>query len=103
MHPVEYRSERSSTDCPCACSGERYCAVPMTAEVWVIVALASAMARAMPKSMTLTSPSAPIMTLAGLMSRWTIPPPLRVAVGQGVEQTPSVIRSASARGRSRAR
>ena len=43
MQPVEYRSERASTDWPCACSGERYWAVPMTAWVCVIVALASAM------------------------------------------------------------
>ncbi len=47
--------------------------MPMTAEVAVTVALASAMARAMPKSITLTAPSSPIMTLAGLMSRWTMP------------------------------
>ena len=45
----------------------------MTAWVWVIVAWVSAMARAMPKSMTLTAPSSAIMTLPGLMSRWTIP------------------------------
>ena len=73
MQPAEYRSERASTVCPCACSGERYWAVPMTACVWVIVALESAMARAIPKSMTLTDPSVPIMTFAGLMSRWTMP------------------------------
>ena len=73
MQPVEYRSERSSTDWPWACSGERYWAVPMTAEVWVIVALASAIARAMPKSITLIEPSAAIITFAGLMSRCTMP------------------------------
>lgn len=45
----------------------------MTAWVCVIVAAVSAMARAMPKSMTLTEPSLVTMTLAGLMSRWTMP------------------------------
>ncbi len=45
----------------------------MTACVWVIVALASATARAIPKSITLIWPWGPIMTLAGLMSRCTIP------------------------------
>ena len=73
MHPAEYRSDRSSTACPWACSGERYWAVPTTDWVCVIVALASARARAMPKSITLMVPSAPIMTLAGLMSRCTMP------------------------------
>ena len=45
----------------------------MTAWVWVIVAAVSAMARAMPKSITLTSPRSVSITLAGLMSRWTMP------------------------------
>ena len=47
--------------------------MPITAEVWVIVALASAIARAMPKSITLIEPSGTIITFAGLMSRWTMP------------------------------
>ncbi len=67
-------SLRASTRSPLACSGERYCAVPMTCAVWVIVAAESAIARAMPKSITLTSPASVIITLAGLMSRWTMPP-----------------------------
>ena len=54
--PAEYRSQRASTVSPRACSGDRYCAVPMTACVWVMVADASAIARAMPKSITLTAP-----------------------------------------------
>ncbi len=45
----------------------------MTAWVWVIVAAVSASARAMPKSITLTPPASVTMTLAGLMSRWTMP------------------------------
>ena len=45
----------------------------MTAAVWVIAEDESAAARAMPKSMTLTSPAGVSMTLAGLMSRWTMP------------------------------
>lgn len=36
--PVEYRSERWSTTSPRACSGERYCAVPTTELVCVMVA-----------------------------------------------------------------
>lgn len=70
---MEYRSERASTCSPLACSGERYWAVPITAAVWVIVMPESPMARAMPKSMTLTWPLRVSMTLAGLMSRWTMP------------------------------
>ena len=66
-------SLRASTCSPRACSGERYCAVPITAEVCVIVEAPSDIARAMPKSMTLTSPLRLSMTLAGLMSRWTMP------------------------------
>ncbi len=45
----------------------------MTAAVWVMVMPASPMARAMPKSITLTWPLRVSMTLAGLMSRWTMP------------------------------
>ena len=47
--------------------------MPTTDWVCVIVAAVSAMARAMPKSITLTWPFEVIMTLAGLMSRWTMP------------------------------
>ena len=72
-HPVEYRSLRESTRSPRACSGDRYCAVPITWAVWVIVAWASLIARAMPKSMTLTSPLRVTITLPGLMSRCTMP------------------------------
>ena len=35
--PVEYRSLRASTTSPRACSGDRYWAVPMTADVAVMV------------------------------------------------------------------
>ena len=48
--------------------------MPTTACVWVMVAEESAMARAMPKSMTLTvSEFSQNITLAGLMSRCTMP------------------------------
>jgi hypothetical protein len=47
--------------------------VPTTAAVAVIVEDASAMARAMPKSITLTRPDGVSITLAGLMSRCTMP------------------------------
>ena len=71
--PAEYKSERMSTVSLRACSGERYCAVPTTPWDWVIVAAESSSARAMPKSMTLTTPCSEIMMLPGLMSRWTMP------------------------------
>ena len=45
----------------------------MTLAVWVTVAALSASARAMPKSITLTAPASVIITLAGLMSRCTMP------------------------------
>ena len=45
----------------------------MTAAVWVMVMQVSPMARAMPKSMTLTWPVGVSITFAGLMSRWTMP------------------------------
>jgi len=93
--PVEYRSERVSTCSPRACSGDRYCAVPMTAWVWVMVPAASAMARAMPKSITLTAPVGVSMTLAGLMSRCTIPAWWEYS---SAESTPEVISIASSMG-----
>lgn len=93
--PVEYTSERASTTSPRACSGERYCAVPTTAWVWVIVAAESATARAIPKSMTLTSPAVVIITFAGLMSRCTMPAWWEYS---SAESTPSVISTASSMG-----
>lgn len=45
----------------------------MTMPVWVIVDCAPCSARAMPKSITLTAPESVMITLAGLMSRCTIP------------------------------
>ncbi len=68
--PIEYRSERASTGLPCACSGDRYCAVPITEPVSV---MSDAPARAIPKSVTLTRPSSSIITFCGLMSRCTMP------------------------------
>ena len=65
----------------------------MTACVCVIVALVSATARAIPKSITLISPRGPIMTFAGLMSRWTIP--MRWLYARA-SRTPSVMWAASA-------
>ena len=47
--------------------------MPTTEFVCVIVAAESAMARAIPKSITLILPSGVIMTLPGLMSRWMMP------------------------------
>ena len=56
---------------PSACSGERYCGVPMTWPVWVS-ATASA-ARAIPKSVIFTVPSGVTSRLAGFTSRCTMP------------------------------
>ena len=47
--------------------------MPTTAAVCVIDPAASETARAMPKSMTFTSPARVSITLPGLMSRWMIP------------------------------
>ena len=47
--------------------------MPITAWVAVIALVASAIARAIPKSMTFTAPASLIMMLPGLMSRCTIP------------------------------
>ena len=64
--PIEYRSDASETACPCACSGDRYCAVPMIEPVSVT---SEAPARAIPKSVTLTRSSSSMITLWGLRSR----------------------------------
>jgi hypothetical protein len=93
--PVEYRSERESTASPRACSGERYCAVPITAWVWVIVPAESAIARAIPKSITFTAPVGVSMTLAGLMSRCTMPARWEYS---RADSTPAVISTASSIG-----
>ena len=58
---------------PVACSGERYCAVPTTFQVLVIVAPMSSIARAIPKSITFTSPESVNIMFPGLISRWIIP------------------------------
>ena len=62
---------RASAGLPSACSGERYFAVPSTGAPVVIASPEAA--RAIPKSMTFTSPFGPSMMLAGFTSRWTIP------------------------------
>ena len=66
--------------------------MPITAWVCVIVAEESAIARAMPKSMTLTAPAGVSITLAGLMSRCTMPARWLYS---SAPRTPDVIRSAS--------
>jgi len=91
--PVEYRSVRASTDSPLACSGEKYDAVPRMAVVCATVVDESEMARAMPKSITLTWPVLVIMMLPGLMSRCTTP--ARWEYSSAV-RTPSMMRTASA-------
>ena len=81
-----------STVSPRACSGERYCAVPTTPCDLVIVAAESSRARAMPKSMTLTTPCSEIMMLPGLISRWITP--MRCEYSSAFS-TPSITCSAS--------
>ena len=70
--PHAYRSARWSTSASISCSGAMYPGVPtaMPALVSPVVRTAS---RAMPKSMTLSVPSAISMMLCGLMSRCTMP------------------------------
>ena len=47
--------------------------MPMTAAVCVTLLPASAIARAMPKSITFTAPALLIMMFAGFTSRWMMP------------------------------
>ena len=68
----EYRSERASSCAPRACSGDAYRAVPNTAPAGS-VQLASARARARPKSATRTMPCSSNRRFAGLMSRCSTP------------------------------
>jgi hypothetical protein len=88
-------SERASTGCPCACSGERYDAVPST--VAVAVTVSADAARAMPKSMTFTSPERVTMMLPGLMSRWTMPALCASASAEHTAPASSTARSGSRR------
>ena len=85
QHPNAQISLRVSTALPRACSGLMYDAVPMIAPSAVPLVTvgdsdvsadppsSEANAFANPKSRILTLPSAPIMMLAGLRSRWTMP------------------------------
>ena len=68
--PIEYRSEEALTAWPWACSGDRYCAVPMIEPVSV---MSEAPARAIPKSVTFTCPESSTITLCGFRSRWITP------------------------------
>ena len=56
---------------PIACSGGRYWAVPMT--IPTAVRFTWPVAREIPKSVSLTTPSGRTRMFAGLMSRWTTP------------------------------
>src|SRR5450756_2030431 len=89
--PVEYRSDRASTRSPRACSGERYCAVPITCAVCVIVAWVSLIDLAMPKSMTLMSPFT--MPAWWLYSRALSVPEMISRVRSGSSRWPSMSRS----------
>src|SRR5215211_2343208 len=70
--PSAYRSARASSVAPVPCSGAAYRAVPTSAPVGS-VQLASASARARPKSATRTVPCSSNSRFAGLTSRWTSP------------------------------
>ena len=67
---IEYRSEPALTAWPCACSGDRYWAVPMIEPVSV---MSDAPARAIPKSVTLALSASSTITLWGFRSRWMTP------------------------------
>ena len=69
--PRLYRSLAGTAGLPVACSGEMYWAVPITSPVRVIGAASTA--RAMPKSVSFTSPSSRTRMFAGLTSRWMTP------------------------------
>ena len=70
--PAQNRSARASTGSPRACSGAMYCGVP--AMTPLCVRLASSIARARPKSVSLTrSMQFSSRMFAGLMSRCTTP------------------------------
>ena len=70
--PSAKRSARASTGSPRACSGAMYCGVPAIRPLWV--RLASSMALARPKSVSLTrSTQFSSRMFAGLMSRCTTP------------------------------
>ena len=72
--PVAYRSVRGSAGSPWICSGARYWTVPVTVpSAWLM--LASANARASPKSATFTVPSPAIRMFSGFTSRCTMPCP----------------------------
>ncbi len=77
--------------CPDACSGERYCTVPMTWPV-AVSGTWSAM-RAMPKSVIFTRPSGVISRLPGLMSRCTRPAACAACSAEAVWATMSSARS----------
>ncbi len=69
----------------------------MTCAVCVIVAWASLIARAMPKSMTLMSPFLVTITFPGLMSRCTMPAWWLYSRARSTPETISRVRSGSSR------
>ncbi len=69
--PSEYTSEAGVAVWPWACSGEKYCGVPITSPV--LVSPTPSVARAMPKSVILTVRSGVTSRLAGFTSRCTMP------------------------------
>ena len=72
--PSEYMSLRGSAASPLACSGEKYVAVPITEPSCVRPSSwPASIARAMPKSATLATPSSVMRMFAGFTSRWTTP------------------------------
>ena len=85
-------SERPSLGSPCACSGDRYAAVPMIAAVCATVS-AVVVTRAMPKSVTFTSPRGSSMMLPGLMSRWITPRACAASSARSTSIAMSIARS----------
>ncbi len=85
-------SERPSTGWPCACSGDRYEAVPSTAAVCATVS-AVVVIRAIPKSATFTWPVGVSMMLPGLMSRWITPCACAAESAEATDWAISIARS----------
>ena len=80
--PNEKISDRASASPPRICSGAMYAGVPTMVPTWVRswrvsastgASLSSNCRFASPKSITLTCPCSPNMTLDGFRSRWTMP------------------------------
>ncbi len=76
MIPTEKTSVRKSSGLPSMSSGAMYAGEPRSCPVTVMRCRSTTCA--MPKSMSLRTPSLRIMTFSGLTSRWMMPDGVRV-------------------------